>query len=157
VYGRVYTRPAGAEPRPAPIEPLDVALGDGIRLEGYDLIPDTPAPGGTLYVRLYWLVDARPEADWTVFLHLLGQPKADGNPLWAGKDSPPGNASLPTSRWRPGWRIIDEYALLLPANLPAGSYNIEIGMYQADGQRLPAGGEAIRLGAIQIGDQQDVQ
>jgi hypothetical protein len=157
VYGRVYTRPPGAEPRQAPIEPLDVALGDGIRLEGYDLIPDTPAPGGTLYVRLYWLVDARPEADWTVFLHLLGQPKADGNPLWAGKDRPPGNASLPTSRWQPGWRIIDEYALPLPADLPAGSYDIEIGMYQADGQRLPAGGEAIRLGAIQIGDQQGVQ
>jgi hypothetical protein len=157
MYGRVYTRPPGNEPRQAPIEPLDAALGDGIRLEGYDLIPDTPAPGGMLYVRLYWLVDARPEADWTVFVHLLGQPKADGNPLWASNDSPPGNASLPTSRWRPGWRIIDEYALLLPADLPAGSYDIEIGMYQADGKRLPAGGEAIRLGAIQISDQQGVQ
>ncbi len=152
VYTRVYTRAAGVEPRPAPIAPLDVALGDGIRLEGFDLIPDTPAPGGMLYVRLYWLVDARPEADWTVFVHLLGQPKADGNPLWVGKDSPPGNASLPTSRWQSGWRIIDEYALPLPADLPAGSYDIQIGMYQADGQRLPAGSEAIRLGAIQIGD-----
>lgn len=157
VYAGVYTRAAGAEPRPGPIAALDVALGDGIRLEGYDLIPDTPAPGGVLYVRLYWLVDARPEADWTVFVHLLGQPKADGNPLWAGKDSPPGNASLPTGRWQPGWRIIDEYALSLPSDLPAGSYDIEIGMYQADGQRLPAGGESIRFGSIQIGDQQDVQ
>lgn len=157
VYADVYTRPPGAEPRPAPIERLDVALGDGIRLEGYDLLPDTPAPGGVLYVRLYWLVDARPEADWTVFVHLLGQPKADGNRLWVGKDSPPGNASLPTSRWQPGWRIIDEYALPLPADLPAGSYDIEIGMYQADGQRLPASGEAIRLGALQISDQQSVQ
>ena len=74
-----------------------------------------------------------------------------------GRDSPPGNASLPTSRWQPGWRIIDEYAMLLPADLPAGSYDIKIGMYQADGQRLPTGGEAIRLGAIQITDQQGVK
>jgi hypothetical protein len=157
LYSRVYTRPAGAEPQQEPAVALGAPLGDGIRLDGYDLLPAAPAPGDILYVRLHWLVDARPAADWTVFVHLLGQPKADGNPLWVGRDSPPGNASLPTSRWQPGWRIIDEYAMLLPADLPAGSYDIKIGMYQADGQRLPTGGEAIRLGAIQITDQKGVK
>lgn len=150
VYSRIYTRPAGAEPQLEPTVPLDAPLGDGVRLGGYDLLPAAPAPGDILYVRLHWLVDARPAADWTVFVHLLGQPKADGNPLWVGKDSPPGNASLPTSRWQPGWRIIDEYAMPLPADLPPGSYQLEIGMYQAGGARLPASGEAIRLGAVQV-------
>lgn len=150
LYSRVYTRRAGVEPQMEPAVQVDAALGDGIRLAGYDLLPQTPAPGDLLYVRLHWLVDALPGADWTVFVHLLGQPKADGNRLWVGKDSPPGNASLPTKRWRPGWRIIDEYELLLPADLPAGEYELEIGMYQADGQRLPAGGEGLKLGVVQV-------
>ena len=150
LYSRVYTRPAGAEPQMAPSVRLDAALGDGIRLGGYDLLPAQPAPGDILYVRLHWLVDARPAADWTVFVHLLGPPKADGNPLWVGKDSQPGNASLLTSRWQPGWRIIDEYALPLPADLPPGSYQLEIGMYRGDGARLPVSGEAVSLGAVPI-------
>ena len=155
VYSRVYTRPAGVEPQLELTIAQDARLGDGIRLGGYDLLPAAPAPGDILYVRLHWLVDARPAADWTVFVHLLGPPKADGNPLWAGKDSPPGNASLPTSRWQPGWRIIDEYELQLPADLPPGSYQLALGMYAADGARLPANGEALRLGAVQVKARQE--
>ncbi len=151
LYSRVYTRPAGAKPQQAPIVPLDVTLGDGIRLEGYELIPKAPSPGDILFVRFHWLADARPAADWTVFVHLLGQSKADGSRLWVGKDGPPGAGSLPTSRWQPGWRIIDEYALPLPADLPSGVYEIEAGMYQTDGQRLPARAEALPLGVIQVG------
>lgn len=150
IYGRVYTRPAGVEPQQAPIFSLDAPLGDGIRLWGYDLISDAPAPGDILFVRLHWLVDAHPAADWTVFVHLLGPAAADGSRLWAGKDSPPGNGSLPTGRWQPGWRIIDEYGIQLPADLPAGGYEIEVGLYQADGRRLPEVAEAIRLGAVQV-------
>ncbi len=150
LYSRVYTRPAGVEPQMAPTVRLDTLLGDGVRLAGYDLLPAAPAPGGSLYVRLHWMVETRPQADWTVFVHLLGQPKADGNRLWLGKDSPPGNASLPTSRWRPGWRIIDEYAMSLPADLPPGDYELAIGMYQVDGQRLPENVEVLPLGSVQV-------
>jgi len=150
VYARVYNRPAGVRSQRAPPQPLSAPLGDGIRLEGYELLPDAPAPGGVLYVRLYWLVDARPQGDWTVFVHLLGPARPDGSRLWAAQDSPPGNGSLPTRRWQPGWRVIDEFALQLPADLPAGAYALEIGMYQADGTRLPAGGGAVHLGAVAI-------
>jgi len=151
VYSRVYTRPAGIEPQQAPIYPLDITLGDGIRLEGYELIPEAPSPGDTLYVRFHWAVDARPAGDWTVFVHLLGQPKADGNRLWVGKDSTPGAGSLPTNRWQPGWRVIDEYALPLPADLPPDAYEIQVGMYQPDGRSLPETGAGLPLGVIAIG------
>lgn len=150
VYARVYNRLAGVKSLRAPPQPLSTFLGDGIRLEGYELLPDAPAPGGMLYVRLYWLVDALPEGDWTVFVHLLGQAKSDGSRLWAGRDSPPGNGSLPTGRWQPGWRVIDEFALQLPVDLPAGVYDLEIGMYQGDGAHLPAGGGSVHLGAVAI-------
>ncbi len=101
-------------------------------------------------MRLHWLVDARPSGDWTVYNHLLGLPKADGSTLWAGYDSRPGGASLPTSRWQPGWRIVNEYPISLPSDLPPGPYTLTIGLYQPSGERLPAGGSDLRLGDLTV-------
>lgn len=150
VYARVYTRPVGSQPAYLPQSALDQPLGDGIRLAGYDVIPAEPRPGDLLVVRLHWLVEAPPAEDWTVFTHLLGPAKADGNTLWAGFDSVPGRGSLPTNRWQPGWRIVDEYSIPLPADLPPGSYSLEAGLYQATGERLPADQTGVMLGPVEI-------
>jgi hypothetical protein len=149
-YARVYDRPAGSTPQYQPQFPLEVALGDGIRLAGYDVIPDAPQPGDGLILRLHWAVDAVPAADWTVFTHLLGPSPAGGSTVVAGYDSPPGSASLPTSHWQPGWRIIDEYSILLPEDLPPGQYGLEAGLYQASGARLPASGTGVLLGTVEV-------
>ena len=150
VYARVYSRPAGSAPQTVPQHLVDAPLGDGIRLLGYDTIPSAPKPGDILFVRLHWLVDARPTGDWTVYNHLLGPPKADGSTLWAGYDSRPGGGSLPTSRWQPGWRIIDEYSIVLPTNVPPGAYMLGTGLYQLSGDRLPADGSEILLGSVHV-------
>lgn len=150
LYARVYGRPAGSAPQYQPQVPLDVALGDGIRLAGYDVIPDAPRPGDGLILRLHWAVDEVPAADWTVFTHLLGPSPTGDSTVIAGHDSPPGNGSLPTSRWRPGWRIIDEYSIPLPEDLPPGQYDLEAGLYQASGARLPAGGAGVLLGTVDV-------
>jgi hypothetical protein len=70
--------------------------------------------------------------------------------LLAGVDSAPGAGSLPTKRWRAGWRILDEYQLLLPDDLPDGDYALFIGLYTADGARLPTEGIGFRIGEVQI-------
>ena len=36
----------------------------------------------------------------------------------ASSDSRPGRGSLPTNRWQAGWRVIDEYQVSLPGDLP---------------------------------------
>jgi hypothetical protein len=150
LYARVYGRPAGSTPQYQPQVPLDVALGDGIRLAGYDVITGAPQPGDGLVLRLHWIVDEVPAADWTVYTHLLGPTPAGDNRVLAGYDSPPGNGSLPTSRWQPGWRIIDEYSILLPPDLPPGRYALEAGLYQPSGARLPAGDAGIPLGTVDV-------
>jgi hypothetical protein len=62
---------------------------------------------------------------------------ATGATVWAQDDAMPGRGSYPTSRWQAGEVIIDEYRLALPANLPAGNYAIEVGMYSLQmGARL---------------------
>ncbi|MCB9159530.1 MAG: hypothetical protein H6644_06695, partial [Caldilineaceae bacterium] len=146
VYARVYTRPPGSVPQRAPRQPAPAELGDGIRMAGYDLLPETPRPGEIAYVQLHWLVDAPPTRDWTVFVHLVGP---DGTVV-ASKDAPPGSGSLPTTRWQPGWRVLDEYHVPLPAELAAGEYTLRAGLYAADGSRLPTDAPGADLGVISI-------
>lgn len=146
IYAQVYTRPAASTPARPPQVRLDAALGDGIALAGYDLFPQPPRAEGILYLQLHWLVSAPPARDWTVFTHVIDT----AGSVVAGHDSPPGNGSLATSRWQPGWRVLDEYQIALPADLPPGDYGLRIGLYLADGTRLPASGPGIALGEVTI-------
>jgi hypothetical protein len=157
VYARIYTRPAGSAPQYLPSQPLDAPLGDGIRLAGYEVIPETPEPGGVLFLRLLWVVDAPPTADWTVFTHVTAPAQATtpgmasaGGAVVAGRDALPGAGSLPTSRWQPGWLIVDEYQIELPADLPPGAYGLEAGLYQANSERLPNAGNGVFLGNVEL-------
>ena len=150
LYRRIYFRPPQSVPKRQPQHPFTSELGDGIRLLGYDINPSQPVSGGILYLQLHWIVDATPVHDWTVATHLLGEPRQDGSTLWAGHDSIPGNGSLPTTRWQAGWRILDEYQMQLPSDLPPGEYELEISLYQQDGEHLPATADGLRLGTVQI-------
>ena len=88
--------------------------------------------------------------DWTVFTHLLRRDNSDSFGQVAGSDSPPGGGSLPTSRWRTGWQVLDEYQIQLPADLAPGTYTLAAGLYRNDGARLPADGPGILLGDVVI-------
>lgn len=113
---------------------LDVALADGIRLHGYDLNKESPSPGESLELTLFWQATATPAQDYTVFVHLLD---STGNQV-AGADSPPVNGDYPTTLWHAGEQILDEHTMLIPADLPPGEYSLAVGMYNPDsGARVP--------------------
>jgi hypothetical protein len=113
---------------------LDVALADGIRLQGYDLNPESPSPGESLELTLFWQAMATPLQEYTVFVHLLD---SSGNQV-TGADSPPVNGDYPTTLWQAGEQILDEHTMLLPADLPPGEYGLAVGMYNPDsGARVP--------------------
>ncbi|MFN8490800.1 MAG: hypothetical protein U0350_24625 [Caldilineaceae bacterium] len=150
VQAWLYRRPAGVIPQRPPQHPLALELGDGIALAGYDVQPEQPQAGKSLYLQLHWLVKNKPTANWTVFTHLLVQDALGQKRLVCGQDSQPGAGSLPTSQWLPGWRVLDEYELRLPRDLATGQYQVEIGLYQPDGQRLPRTAEGILLGLIHL-------
>lgn len=146
VYAQVYRRPANTLPARPPMVDDAVELGDGVALLGYDVQPAPLHRGASLYLQLHWHVMAPPAHDWTVFTHLV---TPDGTVV-AGFDAPPGRGSLPTPRWQPGWRILDEYELALPPDLPPGEYLLRIGLYQPDGTRLPEAPEGLTLGHVEI-------
>jgi hypothetical protein len=149
-YAQLYERPPQTTPQRPPQQPVNAVLGDGIRLAGFDVQPATIKAGEILYLQLHWLVDAPPATDWTVFTHVITQSDDGTLTVVAGKDSQPGNGSLPTRRWQAGWRILDEYQIALGADLPPGPYGLQIGLYAPDGSRLPAAPEGLSLGEVTI-------
>ncbi len=128
----------------------------GMVLVGYDLDKSVYRPGEIVYLQLWWRATAAVPADWTVFTHLLGPPKADGSVVWAGRDARPGQGSAPTTAWQSGDLILDEYQLQLPADAAAGPYQIEVGLYNpaiGGGRAVtssPAGQDHLILGAVTV-------
>ncbi|HEY6040667.1 MAG TPA: hypothetical protein VIX58_00940, partial [Anaerolineae bacterium] len=108
-------------------------FGDAISLRGYALDGTRVRAGESVRITLYWTARATLRENYTVFVHLL-----DANNHVRGQhDSAPRNNQLATTDWIPGVSISDQHQLDLPADAPAGTYQIEIGLYRAeDGKRL---------------------
>jgi len=135
--------------------PLALDFGGEIRLAGYDLTQRTARPGESLAVTFYWQTLRPPAHNYTVFVHLVA---ADGT-LWAQADARP----------QAGWEaatsavISDTHNLSLPSNLPAGAYDLEVGLYRRQtGERLhligsngQPGDDTVNLTRIRIEGSQD--
>ncbi|HUS15888.1 MAG TPA: hypothetical protein VM536_12860, partial [Chloroflexia bacterium] len=103
-----------------------------LQLIGYALGP--AAPGQALAVTLYWQALAAIPQDYTVFVHVFD---AQGVPV-AQQDGQPLDGRAPTSWWAPGEVFRDVHQVDLPADLPPGSYAVQVGLYYwATGERLP--------------------
>jgi hypothetical protein len=95
-------------------------------------LPATAQAGDTLPLALQWDSSEATGTNYTVFVHIVGP---DGQPV-AQQDWQPLNNFAPTHLWTKGLRVVDQYAIPLPADLPPGQYEVRTGLYTADG-RLP--------------------
>ncbi len=151
---RVRVARYGMAPLPtSPDVRRSLQLGDAIAFEGYSVVGGPFAPGDIVPLTLFWHAPAAPSWQYKVFVHLLN---AQGE-LVSQNDVEPQAGFRPTNRWEAGARIVDRYGVLLPKDLPAGTYTLEAGMYNPqNGTRLPvqeAGeviGDAIPLGSIEV-------
>ena len=120
-------------PRPATMQA--VSLGASISLAGYDL-PEGAAAGAPLSLTLYWRALDELPTDYTRFVHLLD---STGR-IVAQNDATPGDGAYPTASWVAGEAITDEVQLQLPSDLPAGTYQPIVGLYNpVTGLRLTTG------------------
>ncbi|MCL4298442.1 MAG: cellulase family glycosylhydrolase [Anaerolineae bacterium] len=124
---------------PTGAEPMSAVFNHEIELVGYKLQPDPLTSPGTINLTLYWQSVQAVANDYTVFIHLT-----DGTgSIVAQEDSPPAQGKFPSSRWLPGQLIEDEHHTLTSANLPAGKYDLRVGLYNsATGERLSVQSES---------------
>ncbi|MCB0037635.1 MAG: glycosyltransferase family 39 protein, partial [Anaerolineales bacterium] len=112
-----------APPRSGGTYPVDVVLGEQVRLVGYDIDKTTAAPGETIELTLYWQ-SLRPfERNYQSFVHLY-----DGM-MWGQSDQTPECGINPTTRWEPGQLITDPHVITIAADTPAGEIPLLVGMY----------------------------
>jgi hypothetical protein len=114
--------------------PLSAQFGQEIELLGYDLARADYKAGEVIPLRLYWRARAAIQGDYKVFVHLEGE----GAQILAQDDSVPDKWRRPTTGWQPEEVIGDDHSLSLPAAVPAGHWNLWVGMYDPTTmQRLP--------------------
>jgi len=129
----------------------DVTYGGTIRLLGY-----TPyTEGGRLTLDMVWLALDTMDTDYKVFVHVIDP--VDGRTV-VQADTMPRNWSYPTSMWGRGEVFVDRVELDVSA-VPAGAYQLAVGMYVPDGDRLSArdaGGVLLQNGRAPLGERVEV-
>lgn len=132
-------------------EPVHKRFGDSIWLERAAISARTFRPGDVIQVRLEWRTETPLTTRYKVFVQLLNT----SGVLVAQRDSEPVGNSQPTTIWQPETIIFDQHGIALPSDLPAGNYQIIVGLYDTDdpNQRLAAAGKTyISLGFIAVID-----
>lgn len=137
-------------PDTAPQNNLNVIFdAEPLILSGYSLQPSQIEAGDTLHLTLFWQASGPAQRPYTVFNHLVD---ADGK-LLAQQDNWPVNGRWPPTCWSRAESIVDTYDIAIPGKLPAGSYSLLTGLYDAStGTRIPlaAGGDAYKLHTFDI-------
>jgi mannosyltransferase len=148
-YGSVQLALVGFGPLHVATQKVDAALDNGIVLDAYRLGSRQVKPGETLALTLVWRAARGPTSDrWKVFTHLLDATSG----VVAQRDAEPADNLRPTTSWRPGEQIEDNYGIAIPDDLPPGSYTLEVGMYAGDRRSLFDGGHGdhLVLGQVQV-------
>ncbi|HVC33741.1 MAG TPA: glycosyltransferase family 39 protein [Chloroflexota bacterium] len=135
---------------PHPSHPLNTTFAGVGTLIGDDLPDRIYHPGDSVPVTLYWRSAGAGPAAYTVFVHLLdAQSHVVGQ-----RDEPPVHGSRPTTSWVVGEYLADEHDVTVDAKTPAGSYLIEIGLYDPrNGQRVATGtpDNRVLIGSVRVG------
>ena len=154
-----YQVPAGQTAQVMVATSRNVNFGAVAQLTGYTLETQTLRPGDEIRLNLVWKAETRTPSGYKIFIHLIGPPKSDGNPIYAQHDAEPCLNSYPTWQWTPGELVVDRYSIRIPADVPVGSYSLQAGWYEAveGGERLTATderhqplGASVELAQIQI-------
>jgi 4-amino-4-deoxy-L-arabinose transferase-like glycosyltransferase len=127
-------------------------FGDQARLVGYDLAWEN---GGSsdegqqaVSLTLYWQALRPLPYDYTVFVHVRD---AQGRTV-AQADHQPLAPIYPPTLWPVGQTIRERSVFMLPGDLPAGDYDVWIGLYRLDTlDRVPVMGDVSGENAVLLG------
>lgn len=118
-------------PKDVALEPIGAIFDGGIELVAGSVFDD-PRSGEPLPMAFDWRVAKPVDDSLAMFVHLV----CDDSRLIAQWDAVPGSELSPMEEWEPGELVRHQFALQLPSELPAGEYEIQVGIYSStNGQR----------------------
>jgi hypothetical protein len=122
-----------------PVGPVTVKtganLGDKVELVGATFNPGQLIPGQPLRVTLYFRALDTLAADYAVFVHVED---ADGRLPRTNFDHPPAGGKYPTSQWKKGDLVRDEFTIYLAPEAQARAVNLLVGLWDPKTEkRLP--------------------
>ncbi len=147
LYGLPPRTTANALPPTA--QPLSADFGGMAQLRGYQVQPSKRQ----VTIDWYWQRANQIDHPYVVFNHLID---AQGQ-IAAQQDARPQAGQPLMTCWQPNELYPDRHVIDLPAALPAGTYRIQMGLYNAvNGQRVPvngsgpAAGDQIEIGPVEV-------
>jgi 4-amino-4-deoxy-L-arabinose transferase-like glycosyltransferase len=116
--------------------PIHVNFGNVMSLEGYTLSETAARPGDSITLTLHWRRLSEMDRNYTVFAHIVNPATTY---IAAGSDAQPAGGARPTSSLVPDERVTDVHTLTVRDDAPPGMYELEVGVYHAEGDfpRLP--------------------
>ncbi|MCO5189488.1 MAG: hypothetical protein M9918_14980 [Anaerolineae bacterium] len=122
---------------PPVLEPVvtdaeDIAWLDGPVLLGLDPAETTVQPGTTATFTVSWRLPEAQTRDLKTFYHLVDE----SGTIVAQRDQRPVNGRWPLPVWQAGEEVTEVVSIVLPADVPPGKYDLNIGWYDAAGRLL---------------------
>jgi len=113
---------------PAPPADFKVGanFGDKAELTNVILSPSRGVTGESVKVLCNYKVNSPFDTDYTVFVHVED---IDGRVDRINVDHTPGRGSKPTSQWKAGEVVRDEFEIPIPPGYPARALNIMLGLW----------------------------
>lgn len=127
--------------QPSPAYPMQIMLNQELVLQGYTIKQHAIPAGEAEWLTLYWQTMADVSHDYVIALQLLDHTDKEVA-YWLGR---PIRSVLPTDQWQQGQIVQDPWRLTIPADLPAGSYQVMLTIYTA-----PAGEQVTAVNLLQV-------
>ncbi len=130
---------------------LAEVFGQQISLTGYTVEPIVTQPGSSLRVTLRWQALKRPQRNYTVFVHLVGE----GGQIGGQADHVPVNGTRSTLTWIAGEVVTETFDVTVSTDAPPDRYTLQVGLYDLETMtrlKLSQGADVITLGQIQVRD-----
>ena len=138
---------------------VDAIFDESVRLVAYEIEDGALAatddtyhpPSGWIHVTLYWEALDRLPVDYSAVVRMTD----DAHQVWGGSLERATGAMrfYPSSAWEPGEIVRDDYDVNLNPMTPVGEYSLEVSLFSASGEELPAsyeGGEGAAVPLAQI-------
>ena len=123
--------PAAQPPRNAapPLAMKSGAIIDGkVQILGATATPGQLSPGEGTRIQVYFKVLKKMSEDYTIFVHVED---VDGRVERMNVDHQPNNGKSPTSEWKEGDTVRDDFGLYLPPGMPVRGLNLWVGLWEA--------------------------